>query len=145
MSKWTNKYIIGLKEKGTIRDYKIPDHKPVVATNGHKVVKKQHSKAIAWLKWNLWYWANEHALTLEEEYRFSVERQFRSDWALPAIKVLIEFEGGIFMDRGGHNSQAGIQRDIDKYSLAEKLGYRVIRLTAMKYDHVLTELNEIIA
>ena len=48
------------------------------------------------------------------------------------------------MDRGGHNSHTGIQRDIDKYQLAQKEGWQLIRLTAINYTTVLKTLNEMI-
>lgn len=107
-------------------------------------VQRKSSKILSWLDLNLQYWANEHKVTLEKEYRFCEGRKYKSDYAIPSLKILIEYEGGIFMQRGGHNSHTGIQRDIDKYALAHTLGYTVIRLTAINYTTVLEQLNQLI-
>jgi very-short-patch-repair endonuclease len=128
-----------MQANGKIRNYAVTEK-----SNSAPVLPRKIPAAITWLRWNLGYWCNEQAVKLEEEYRFHRERRYRSDFAIPALKVLLEYEGGIFMDRGGHNSPAGIQRDIDKYSLAQKEGWRVIRLTTINYKTVLQQLNELI-
>lgn len=102
------------------------------------------SKALRWIGKNLHIWCREKKHTLRKEYEFAPGRKYRSDWAIEEMKVLIEFEGGVFMARGGHNSPTGIQRDIDKYSLAQKLGFTVIRLTAINYETILQQLDEIL-
>lgn len=140
---WNRKHIEQLQRDGKIRGWKetqisrgnIP-HKQL------KNIPPKKTKPLIWLEWNLMYWANERALTLEKEYKFSPDREYRSDWAVPAIKCLIEYEGGIFMMRGAHNSPAAIQRDIDKYALAQQLGFTVIRLTALNYKTAITQLEE---
>lgn len=113
-----------------------------------KPVKKKQvrrsSKALRWLETNLHFWAVEKNERLVKEYEFAPGRKYRADWALPDRVIIIEFEGGIFMERGGHNSPAGIQRDIAKYQLAHKLGFTVIRLTATNYTTALQQLDEII-
>lgn len=69
-------------------------------------------------------------LKLEPEFRFHPERKFRADWLVVGSKVLIEYEGGLYSGgKRGHNSIAGIQRDIEKSNLAQILGYVVIRVT----------------
>lgn len=141
---WTEKHIKGLLHGQKIRGYKAPERKKGYSQDRPQAIPREKSKAVVWLEWNLLYWANEHCLSLESEYQFDPERKWRSDWALTALKVLIEFEGGIFMQRGGHNSAAGIQRDIEKYTRAEQLGYTVIRLHAKNYTTVLKTLNDII-
>jgi very-short-patch-repair endonuclease len=64
------------------------------------------------------------------EFRFHPERRFRADLAYPAIKLLIEIEGGIWMRKSGHNTGSGITRDIEKGNLMTILGYRLIRVTS---------------
>jgi len=102
------------------------------------------SAAIRWLNTNLHYWCIDNKLELDKEYEFAPGRKYRSDYAIVSHKLLIEYEGGIFMERGGHNSHTGIQRDIDKYELAHKLGFTVIRLTAINYKTILQKLEEIL-
>lgn len=136
---WTEKHFKQLQKEGKIRGYRVPEK-----SKSAPQLPKPVAKAIAWLKWNLQYWANDHALHLEEEFRFHRERRYRSDFAFPALKILIEYEGGVFLEVGGHNSASGIQRDIDKYALAAKEGWTVVRLTAMNYKTVLSQLNELV-
>lgn len=136
---WTENHIKKLKASGMIKGYS-----PIIKSVNNIPKIPKRSKEKEWLSWNLSFWANEHALTLETEYQFSPDRKYKSDYAFPAIKVLIEYEGGLFMQRGGHNSHTGIQRDIDKYALAHKLGLTVIRLTVKNYTTVLQQLNELI-
>lgn len=141
--RFTEKHLKGLLHQGKIRGYNIQKKKGY-SKDHVQSVPREKSKAVVWLEWNLMYFANEQALTLEREYQFDRSRKWRSDFALPAIKVLIEYEGGIFMQRGGHNSPAGIQRDIEKYSRANQLGYTVIRLHALNYTTIIKTLNELI-
>lgn len=145
MNKWTEKNILGLKDEGKIRGCHIPRKNKGYST-GTAVVRgsKYDSKALDWLGWNLLYWSNEHAVTLEREYKFCPERAWRFDWAIPSIKISIEFEGGIFMQNSGHNTAKHYNKDSDKYNKAAVLGWRVIRVTAMNYTTVLNSLNEMV-
>ena len=67
--------------------------------------------------------------TPEREYRFAPPRRYRADFAYPSERLLIEVEGGTWTNgahvRGGH-----YQSDCEKYNLAAKLGYRVLRFTS---------------
>lgn len=67
------------------------------------------------------------------EFYFSTERLYRFDYCIPVlkdgtiIKLAIEQNGGIHMrGNSGHSSGTGIQRDMDKNSLAASLGWTVI-------------------
>lgn len=143
---FNQKHLKELQQKGLIRGFRMPEKKKGYSED--RVALKRgilsKPKAILWLDWNLQYFCNTHALTLEMEYRFCPDRKYKSDYAIPSLKILIEYEGGIFLPRGGHNSPAGIQRDIEKYALAEKLGWKVVRLHALNYTTVLKTLNELI-
>lgn len=140
---FNQKQLKELQQRGLIRGFRVPEKK-----KGYSGITKrdtmQKPKSIIWLDWNLQYWCNQHALILEMEYKFSPDRKFRSDYAIPGLRCLLEYEGGIFMPRSGHNSPEGIQRDIEKYALAEKLGWKVIRLHAMNYQTILRTLNEML-
>jgi len=146
---WTEKHLKDLEDAGLIKGYRAINTTGVKDSVCKEILQigkraNRKSKALIWLELNLPYWAKENGVVIEREYRFCQERKYRSDWAVPEKKILIEYEGGIFMKRGGHNSAAGIQRDIDKYSLAQSLGFTVIRLTAKNHQTVLEQLNEII-
>ena len=65
------------------------------------------------------------------EHRFHPTREWRFDYAWPAELVALEVEGGIFSKDGkqsAHRSISGILRDIEKYSEAACLGWRILRV-----------------
>ena len=140
---WTEKHIKGLLHQKKIRSYKISKKKKGYSKNGPNVPRRK-SKALEWLEWNLLYWGNQNTLELEREVKFCSDRDWRFDFAFRAVKIAVEYEGGIYMERSGHNSHNGIQRDIDKYTRAQILGWTVIRVSAKNYTTVLKTLNEIV-
>ena len=141
MQNWTEKHIKGLLFEKRIKGYNVPEKKPA----GTPTLPQPKSKALIWLDWNLQYWCNEKALTLEKEFRFCPERGWRFDYCIPALKIAIEYEGGIFMEKSGHNTARHYTKDSDKYNRAAVLGWKVIRVTALNYTTVLKTLNEMIA
>jgi len=79
-------------------------------------------------------WQTWDGPELVKEYRFHPHRRWRADYALPAAKVLIELEGGLY-GNGRHNRAAGYLADIEKYNAASMLGYVVLRLGTGQVDH----------
>jgi very-short-patch-repair endonuclease len=87
----------------------------------------------------------------EREYKFAKKRKFRFDYAFPEHKIAVEYEGGIY-SRGRHTRALGYARDAEKYNLALKLGWKVLRYTTAdtKIDNweyavvedVLSEINK---
>ena len=71
---------------------------------------------------------SELKLKVEREFKFCPTRKFKADYYIPELKLLIEKEGGIYTGKA-HGSITGILRDIEKYNLATKLGYKVLRYT----------------
>ena len=70
----------------------------------------------------------ELGIELWPEFYFCTERQFRIDYAIPAHKIAIEQEGGIYMKgNSGHSSGTGIARDMEKNNLLVSKGWRLIR------------------
>ena len=65
----------------------------------------------------------------EREYRFSKKRRFRSDFAWPAQKLLVECEGGIYT-KGRHVRPQGYEKDCIKYNLAMLEGWNVARFSS---------------
>jgi very-short-patch-repair endonuclease len=143
---WSLKHIEALKASGKIRDYRIPHSKPITEdqTGGRKVAKHfpKRSKAKDWIGWNLLFWCNEHAVILEEEYKFHPERKWRFDWCVPTLKIAIEFEGGIHDRNGSHTSIKDINRDMEKYNAAASLGWKVLRFSAVNYKSLIDELKK---
>jgi hypothetical protein len=144
MKNWTERHIRQLKDDGKIMDFSAPQRMKGFSSDKVPPSARHRTKALDWLGWNLLYWCNEHALTLETEYRFSEDRLWRFDWAIASIKVAIEFEGGIFMEKSGHTNVAGMVKDSEKYNKAAVMGWKVIRVTALNYATVLRSLDEIL-
>ncbi len=69
----------------------------------------------------------------EREFRFAPLRRFRADFAYPGHKILIECEGGTWIN-GRHNRAAGFEKDCEKYNLAAELGYLVLRYTRRQIE-----------
>ena len=46
--------------------------------------------------------------------------------------VAIEYEG-IFSEKSGHTTLSGYKKDVEKYNLATKLGWKILRYTADNY------------
>ena len=141
---WTAKDLEQKKRDGKIRGFQMQTKN---FQKQHKNSKKRdkipvkRSKEKDWLSWNLQYWCNERALELVPEYRFDTGRKWRSDWAIPAIKCLVEYEG-LLSAKSRHTTVSGYTSDSEKYNRAQQLGWRVIRVTALNYKTVLQILNQ---
>lgn len=66
-----------------------------------------------------------------KEHRFYKPRRWRFDYALPAYKIAVEVEGGVWTG-GRHIRPKGFLGDIEKYNTAALLGWRVFRTTPDK-------------
>lgn len=137
---WTEKHIKGLLFEKKIKGFNIPER----TKDPEKRIPQPKSKALTWLEWNLQFWCNERALTLEKEHRICQERGWRLDFFIPAHLIGIEFEGGVFMEKSGHNTSKSYTKDTDKYNKAATLGIRVVRVTALNYTTVIKTLNELV-
>lgn len=60
------------------------------------------------------------------EYRFHDERRWRFDFAMPAKKIAVEIEGGIWSN-GRHTRGKGFEQDLEKYQAALVDGWSVYR------------------
>lgn len=66
----------------------------------------------------------------EREYQFDPGRKWRADFAWPALRLLVEVEGGTSEgNRGRHMRADGYQRDVEKYNAASIQGWRLLRFT----------------
>lgn len=87
-----------------------------------------------------------HLLGLPEptrEYKFSIHRNFRFDFAWPQFMLAVEIEGGT---RGisRHTQPDGYERDTEKYNLAATNHWTVLRYTTQKVTsgHAITEIEQ---
>ena len=72
-------------------------------------------------------WRAQGGPELEKEFRFHPVRKWRADFAHLPSRILIEIEGGIYVN-GRHNRGAGFAADLEKYLEACLAGWRVVRL-----------------
>jgi hypothetical protein len=77
------------------------------------------------------------------EFKFDEVRRFRFDWAIPSLKLAIEYEG-VFSQKSRHTTVNGFSEDCVKYNLAVSLGWRVLRYTAINYLDLQTDLEKIL-
>ena len=82
------------------------------------------------------------------EHRFAPPRRFRFDFAWPDRMLAVEVEGGEFVPGGGrHQRRSGFTRDAEKYNLAQRLGWTVLRYTGTQVRRrvAIAELREVFA
>lgn len=71
------------------------------------------------VQWKIfWSYQRQTEPELTPEFHYVPGRGFRSDWAIPDYRIVIEVNGGVGMRAGGHNSWKGIHRDYKKARLA---------------------------
>lgn len=105
--------------------------------NGKISVEKESIKKL------LWVLNRENKIPdYVEELQFHPERKFRFDWAIPSMKIAIEYEG-IFSKKSRHTTITGYTEDCIKYNEALKLGWKVLRYTAKNYTNLEKDLIEI--
>ena len=63
------------------------------------------------------------------EYRFTLPRRWRFDFAWPEWKLVVEVEGGTW-SRSRHTTGAGFEKDAVKYNTAAEKGWLVFRYTS---------------
>jgi hypothetical protein len=56
-------------------------------------------------------------IAYEREFKGIEGRQFRFDFAIPSLKIAIEYEGGVFRKKSRHTSAFGYSSDCKKYNL----------------------------
>lgn len=141
--KWNRSDLEQLQKNGKIRGFHIPKEEKV---HGKKVTKhfQKRSKEKDWIGWNLLYWCNARCLELREDYRFHPERKWAYDWAVPSLKIAVEYEG-LFSEKSRHTTAKGYTGDTNKYNAGQALGWKIIRLTALNYTTMIVELNKLVA
>ena len=63
-----------------------------------------------------------------KEHIFHWTRKWRFDYAMPALKIAIEIDGGVW-DYGRHNRPQGYINDMAKINTATSMGWLVLRFT----------------
>jgi hypothetical protein len=62
----------------------------------------------------------------EYEFVFHPARRWRFDIAWPFAKIACEYQGGLFVPKGGHQTVKGMRRDWEKFNEAQILGWTVL-------------------
>jgi hypothetical protein len=137
MKGWNSKKLQDLKRHGKIRGFQ---HKQSAAKRA-PVIPKQKPAALIWLEMNLLKWCNDRACELKTEHQVCQDRRWRFDFAIPALMIAVEYEGGIYLERSGHNTAKHYTKDTEKYNRAQAEGWRVIRVTHMNYRDIHQHLN----
>lgn len=73
---------------------------------------------------------------VEMEYRFHPTRRWRFDYAVPSIRLALEYQGhaGFIGGRvSGHSSIKGLTNDCEKMNKAVAAGWRVLTFTALHF------------
>lgn len=73
-------------------------------------------------------WCKVAGLLVKPEFRFEPSRRWRADFAVPALRVLIEIEG-VSKRTSRHTTIAGYRGDCRKYNAANCRGWNVLRYT----------------
>jgi len=79
------------------------------------------------------------------QFYFHPVRRWRSDFAFPEQQLLIEVDGGEWVN-GAHNRGTGSARDNEKDHAAIRLGYRVLHFTGsqVRSGYAAREIAEVL-
>ena len=120
----------------------INQHLREVQPKRKKVVKARNDcPEVQYIHWQLKYWCEEKGYTLEKEYKFSKERKYRFDFAIPELMIAVEYDG-LMSEKSGHTTLKGFTSDTDKINLAISKGWKVLRFTVLNYQQVLQEVEK---
>lgn len=128
--KITQKQLEALHKSGKIRGYLSHEKtKKGIALNTQKL----KSAAKEYLEMCVYDFANKLNLEVKKELKFHPVRKWRFDFAIESINLAIEFEGGIFQNKSGHNTAKHYSKDTQKYAQATILGWSILRYTALTF------------
>jgi very-short-patch-repair endonuclease len=88
--------------------------------------RQKKESAEATLMWHF----NVNGIKFEREYKFALPRKWRFDFAIPALKIAIEVEGGTKFGLSRHSRGLGYENDCFKYNQAGKDGWLLLRYTS---------------
>ena len=131
MKNWNASDLKKLESKGYKTNLK--DQKKAVKVEKSSLEKASVEKAL---------WVLHHEKKIPQyvrEYVFHPKRKFRFDWAIPDLKIAIEYEG-LMSEKSGHTTVTGYTKDCEKYNLAALMGWKVLRYTALNYKHLYRDI-----
>ena len=69
------------------------------------------------------------------EFKFHPIRKWRADFAIPSAKLLIEIEGGFWI-QGRHSRGGGGESDMEKYNTSSIMGYALLRFSPKQANNL---------
>jgi hypothetical protein len=87
---------------------------------------------------------NKNNLTFVSEYKFCETRRWRSDFFIPELNTLIEYEGLTSSFKGGHQNKKAYTKNCEKYNEASILGFKLLRYTALNQSDIINDLKKLI-
>lgn len=134
---WTKKDIEKLKLDNNLND---KTSQKVIPIKKQKISVEKNTMATI-----LWVLKKEGAIEkYVEELQFDEVRKFKFDWAIPSLKIGIEYEG-LFSKKSRHTTIDGFSTDCEKYNLAQINGWKVLRYTALNYTDLERDLKNLIS
>ncbi len=79
----------------------------------------------------------------QREWQFHPTRKWRFDFAFPGEKLAIEIEGVRRGIGSRHQQTDGMVKDMEKYNMAVKMGWRILRYTSRMVEHG-TAINDVL-
>lgn len=146
---WTLNDLNNLKVKGfTVEDGKTYAKQKTMAEKRPKSSKKLKIEKVSVEKNTIFSILDAFKLKNQiddyvVEFKFDEVRRFRFDWAIPSLKIAIEYEG-VFSTKSRHTTVTGFSEDCVKYNLAVSHGWRVLRYTAVNYLDLQTDLEKML-
>jgi len=72
-------------------------------------------------------------MKLEKEFKFCINRKFKSDYAILPWRLLIEIDGGCWQKKSRHFYGTGAIKDMEKNNLAMIYGFQVLHFTPEQF------------
>jgi hypothetical protein len=108
-----------------------------------KVCKpRRPTKEVQWVENELRAWCEKKGFELVPEFRFDPTRKWRIDWYVKELNACCEYEG-IVSSKSRHTTIGGYSGDTDKYREVAKMGFLLLRYTALNFRNIIADLEEI--
>ena len=139
--RWNDSDLKKLSEKGLVIQEQIKE-KTNDANSAVTIKMKtagDHEKAK--MEWDLYFLVQQGKIqNYVKELKFDEKRKFRFDWAIPELMIAIEYEG-LMSEKSGHTTISGYTKDCEKYNLATKNGWKILRYTALNFHNLRCDIK----
>lgn len=94
-------------------------------------------------KQNMFFTLKDMKVDFVQEFYFHPKRKWRFDFAIPEKRIALEYEG-LMSTKSRHTTISGFSGDAEKYNEAVILGWRVLRYTALNYQNMRNDLEQLL-